>query len=104
MENEILNVQSKQLVLNVLEYFDSQKGITQENISVIKCASEALKLKPGTILKVVHQFSHGIQEKVSDILSFGFSLSSKSLITLIREIIQWTHDSFLVITYIYVNI
>ncbi|KAJ8914699.1 hypothetical protein NQ315_017408 [Exocentrus adspersus] len=52
MAREVLNPQSRKLVLNVLEYFQNKKETSSENISVINCAAEALKLSPRTISRI----------------------------------------------------
>ncbi|KAL1516148.1 hypothetical protein ABEB36_000067 [Hypothenemus hampei] len=55
MPREILNAQSRKLVLNVLEYFQNKKETTKENVSAIACAAEALKLSPRTISRIRHE-------------------------------------------------
>lgn len=55
MSREVLNAQSRKLVLNVLEYFQNKKEMSNENISVINCAAEALKLSPRTISRIRHE-------------------------------------------------
>ncbi|KAL1517544.1 hypothetical protein ABEB36_001296 [Hypothenemus hampei] len=55
MPREILNAQSRKLVLNVLEYFQNKKETTKENVSAIACAVEALKLSPRTISRIRHE-------------------------------------------------
>lgn len=52
MSREVLNAQSRKLVLNVLEYFQNEKETLHEDISVIDCAAEALKLSPKTISRI----------------------------------------------------
>lgn len=65
MSRKVLSVQSKKLVLNVLEYFQNKKETSTENVSVIKCAAEALKLSPRTISRIRQQGQDGIKETVS---------------------------------------
>lgn len=60
MPREVLSSQSRKLVLNVLEYFQNKKEVTRENISVIKCASEALKLSERTISRIRKEGIDGI--------------------------------------------
>jgi hypothetical protein len=61
---EVVNAQSRQLVLNVLDYFQNKKETTCRNISVINSASEALKLSPRTISRIRQEGRNGIRKPV----------------------------------------
>lgn len=67
MSREVLNAQSRKLVLNVVEYFQNKKETSHENISVIKCAAKALKLSPRTISRIRQQGVDGVSVSIENI-------------------------------------
>ncbi|KAJ8979353.1 hypothetical protein NQ317_010125 [Molorchus minor] len=64
MAREVLNPQSRKLVLNVVEYFQNKKESSYESICVINCAAEALKLSPRTISRIRQEGRDGIKKKI----------------------------------------
>ena len=59
------NAETRNIILNVLEYFQNEKENSLQPISAVKCAAAACKISEKTVARIRKEYTTGISPRVS---------------------------------------